>query len=187
MSENKPMEISAIETKTCSICLDAIGKIDVFVTKCNHMFCGTCILKHVRTSNLCPLCRSELMETEPTSDAAETAPAGQSNLMFEISDILANASHDSDPIATRTRSQTRPTPDTPEPTPTMVQSEALTTDMLFEAVNILTNNPEALTTFNGLVSQFSTAFINGGGGGASAISIDNVMDGVLELGSSLNF
>ena len=91
MSENKPMEISAIETKTCSICLDAIGKIDVFVTKCDHMFCGTCILKHARTSNLCPLCRSELIETESTPDAAETAPAGQSST---ISDLLAILSHD---------------------------------------------------------------------------------------------
>ena len=85
MSENKPMEISAIESnknKTCSICLDAIGKTDVFVTKCNHMFCGTCILKHASASNLCPLCRSELIETEPTPDAAETARAGQPSSMM---------------------------------------------------------------------------------------------------------
>ena len=46
--------------KTCCICFNTIGKTNVFITECNHKFCGTCILKHICESNLCPLCRHKL-------------------------------------------------------------------------------------------------------------------------------
>ena len=62
----------------CSICLGSIGEKNVFITECNHTFCGTCMLKQARNSNLCPLCRTELIEKEPT------------NVLESIEDILTS-------------------------------------------------------------------------------------------------
>ena len=77
------METNTTESNTCSVCLELIGNTNVFITKCNHKFCGTCILKNFHNSNLCPLCRSELIEKEPT------------NMLESIEDILTSAAQQS--------------------------------------------------------------------------------------------
>ena len=71
--------------KNCCICFDTIGKTNVFITDCNHTFCGTCMLTHIRESNLCPLCRTKL--TDPikkvpqlTNDIAEDLIVTNTNI-----------------------------------------------------------------------------------------------------------
>lgn len=47
-----------IEKKRCSICLDYLDRdYDIVTTKCKHTFCFSCLLKHMRVDNKCPLCR----------------------------------------------------------------------------------------------------------------------------------
>ena len=46
----------------CSICLVSLKGVhsDITITKCNHLFCTTCILNSVKYKNTCPLCRTVL-------------------------------------------------------------------------------------------------------------------------------
>ena len=46
--------------KKCPICYEAIANKNYIVTKCDHIFCSTCILRLNRSSNSCPLCRADL-------------------------------------------------------------------------------------------------------------------------------
>ncbi len=57
-SNTKPTFL-ARSLKFCSICLEELqnASIDYSVTKCNHTFCTSCLLKHSKYSNICPLCR----------------------------------------------------------------------------------------------------------------------------------
>ena len=66
MSDTKPTfnNFTDNNSNKCSICFDIIGDKNIFITNCNHTFCGTCMIKHSRVSNLCPLCRTELIETQ---------------------------------------------------------------------------------------------------------------------------
>ena len=119
----------------CSICLESIGKTDVMVTRCNHMFHTTCMLKHAAASNTCPLCRSELIETEPNQPlhftTLEDMMSEFANRQTSIDDLLSefvNPPAEPEPtieyesvipptlpVASRTRSHTQLTP-----TPTAV-------------------------------------------------------------------
>ena len=51
-----------IETTICSICYSPLtdAKLDVSTTRCNHLFCTSCIIKSTKFANTCPLCRTEL-------------------------------------------------------------------------------------------------------------------------------
>jgi hypothetical protein len=42
----------------CPICMETIDtKSDVIITKCNHQFCATCLLREMNNRNTCPVCR----------------------------------------------------------------------------------------------------------------------------------
>lgn len=54
---------------SCAICLDALTSTcgvghapqkNIATTDCGHTFCLSCLLKNLRTSNLCPLCRAPI-------------------------------------------------------------------------------------------------------------------------------
>lgn len=54
---------------SCAICLDALTSTcgvgcapqkNIATTECGHTFCLSCLLKNLRTSNLCPLCRAPI-------------------------------------------------------------------------------------------------------------------------------
>ena len=63
MNENKSTDNS---TLFCSICYSPLtnAKFDIATTRCNHLFCTSCIIKSMKFNNTCPLCRAEL--TSPT-------------------------------------------------------------------------------------------------------------------------
>jgi hypothetical protein len=52
----------------CPICFnefdyDICGNyINVVITKCNHIFCLPCIIRHSKRKKNCPLCRAEFLE-----------------------------------------------------------------------------------------------------------------------------
>lgn len=39
----------------CVICFEKIK--NHVITKCNHLFCDTCLITHLKENNTCPLCR----------------------------------------------------------------------------------------------------------------------------------
>lgn len=64
--EEKECDEMLFEEK-CPMCLDNIETLDVVRTNCNHYYCNTCMLKHIRNVQnnmldnlLCPLCRSNI-------------------------------------------------------------------------------------------------------------------------------
>lgn len=50
------------ESKFCSICYVSLTELNnnISTTKCNHLFCTTCIIKSMKFNNSCPLCRTVL-------------------------------------------------------------------------------------------------------------------------------
>ena len=46
----------------CSICYVSLTELknNISTTKCNHLFCTTCIIKCMKFNNSCPLCRTVL-------------------------------------------------------------------------------------------------------------------------------
>ena len=68
----KPIEIETSENESisCAICLQNITKaqLDMCTTKCNHRYCTSCLIKNMKYTNECSLCRTTL--TSPTQKFA---------------------------------------------------------------------------------------------------------------------
>ena len=57
-----------LESENCMICLEElVGGLEVTVMPCSHVFHGTCIIRWLKQSHVCPMCRFEM----PTSDYGE--------------------------------------------------------------------------------------------------------------------
>ncbi len=60
------------EAACCAICLDDQKKQNnLATTPCGHSFCLTCLLRHLKHNNLCPLCRAPI---EENGNAPKIAP-----------------------------------------------------------------------------------------------------------------
>ncbi len=44
----------------CPICMEDLKQTDLLVTRCGHQFHGTCMLRHMKTHDNCPMCRGVL-------------------------------------------------------------------------------------------------------------------------------
>ncbi len=44
----------------CPICMEDLKQTDLLVTRCGHQFHGTCMLRHMKTNDNCPMCRGVL-------------------------------------------------------------------------------------------------------------------------------
>ena len=59
-----PPSPEQITEKCCSICLDARDHAtdpkNTTITGCGHLFCTSCLLKHLAIRNTCPNCRAEI-------------------------------------------------------------------------------------------------------------------------------
>ena len=52
-------QINLLPDESCSICLEEITSDNIGVTStCNHYYCHTCLVKALKGSNNCPLCRT---------------------------------------------------------------------------------------------------------------------------------
>ena len=49
-----------IESDTCPICMENLGKTNFCATVCGHKFCLECMIKHTKTKTDCPLCRANI-------------------------------------------------------------------------------------------------------------------------------
>lgn len=52
---------------SCAICLQIINKNNSCITECNHGFCLTCIVKHFKYNNSCPICRKALIDNNTST------------------------------------------------------------------------------------------------------------------------
>ena len=77
----------------CPICLnkfktDSSGNhIDIGITECNHMFCLSCIIRHGKRRNTCPMCRNEFLDPynfSPRAFHGEEELIVADNLTFDI-------------------------------------------------------------------------------------------------------
>lgn len=58
----------------CSICMDAMSKIFITVTKCNHVFHKKCLKKWTTNFNTtCPLCRAQIVPKQDVKTIEEQA------------------------------------------------------------------------------------------------------------------
>ena len=56
----------------CPICKEELRETNLCKTKCGHIYCLSCMIKHSKSNNLCPLCRVELFETiQPEESESE--------------------------------------------------------------------------------------------------------------------
>ena len=51
------------QSTDCPICMDDLHKTDLFVSRCGHQFHGTCMVRHMRQNDTCPMCRGVLFTT----------------------------------------------------------------------------------------------------------------------------
>ena len=61
-TDNLPPAVDEpIESDSCAICMDPIGKVNCVTIRCGHQFCGDCIFHHLQLAKgtCCPLCRKE--------------------------------------------------------------------------------------------------------------------------------
>lgn len=52
----------------CSICTQIILNNNCCVTECNHVYCLSCLLQHLKFNKNCPLCREKMIESPFASD-----------------------------------------------------------------------------------------------------------------------
>lgn len=50
------------KTNDCPICMEDLHKTDLFVTRCGHQFHGTCMIRHIKLHDNCPMCRGLLFQ-----------------------------------------------------------------------------------------------------------------------------
>ena len=70
ISHNKPLvEIAEhpCHTNDCPICMDDLLQTDLFVTRCGHQFHGTCMIRHIKHNDTCPMCRGVLFASSCAS------------------------------------------------------------------------------------------------------------------------
>lgn len=63
-------QLRQVEIKTdgqCPICMEEILNVDKVITKCGHVFCGSCLFQNLGTSTVCPMCRENLADFSPIS------------------------------------------------------------------------------------------------------------------------
>ena len=48
------------QTTECPICMEDLKQTDLLVTRCGHQFHGTCMLRHMKLHDNCPMCRGVL-------------------------------------------------------------------------------------------------------------------------------
>jgi len=64
----------------CCICLDIIKENNNVKTSCNHIFCFSCLLEHLKTKNTCPCCRIPIEPVRNNNNLIQMTMREVSNL-----------------------------------------------------------------------------------------------------------
>lgn len=65
----------------CCICLDTIKENNNVKTDCNHTFCFSCLLEHLKTKNTCPCCRIAIEPVRNNNNSKQLTMRDASNLV----------------------------------------------------------------------------------------------------------
>ena len=60
-----------MEECECAICKNNIMTNNLCKTTCNHMYCLSCLLLHLKNDHRCPLCRANIEESESSEEDEE--------------------------------------------------------------------------------------------------------------------
>ena len=63
----------------CPICKERLSQTNLCKTICGHSYCLSCMIKHSKVNNRCPLCREEIFEMNTESET-ETEEDSESDL-----------------------------------------------------------------------------------------------------------
>ena len=64
----------------CPICKETLSETNLCKTICGHSYCLSCIIKHSKTNNKCPLCRKELFVMNIEESETESEEESESDL-----------------------------------------------------------------------------------------------------------
>jgi hypothetical protein len=84
-----------MEECECAICKNNIMQTNLCKTTCNHMYCLSCLLLHLKNDHRCPLCRaniedSESSESEEDNDSNSDTPIEINHLYrYEVNGIIS--------------------------------------------------------------------------------------------------
>jgi hypothetical protein len=71
IKKNYPTLINCAEepckTEDCPICMEELKQTDILITRCGHQFHGTCMIRHMRLHDNCPMCRGVLFTNTITN------------------------------------------------------------------------------------------------------------------------
>jgi hypothetical protein len=55
------------KTEDCPICMEELKQTDILITRCGHQFHGTCMIRHMKLNDNCPMCRGVLFTNTITN------------------------------------------------------------------------------------------------------------------------
>ena len=61
-----------MEECECAICKNNIMPTNLCKTTCNHMYCLSCLLLHLKNDHRCPLCRANIEDSESSESEEES-------------------------------------------------------------------------------------------------------------------
>lgn len=67
----------------CPICKETLSQTNLCKTICGHSYCLSCMIKHSKTNNKCPLCREELFENIEESQSESEEESESDYEMYE--------------------------------------------------------------------------------------------------------
>lgn len=72
-----------LEIPLCIVCQDEIREEDKITTKCGHYYCVTCFVYHMRVSNVCGMCRSQIVPDKP-----KELPTMDTQVVMNLTDFI---------------------------------------------------------------------------------------------------
>lgn len=69
----------------CIVCYDNVPD-EMIQTKCSHIYCTACFVKHMRRANTCAMCRTELVDEAPIVGNKDM----DDDTVINMADVLAN-------------------------------------------------------------------------------------------------
>ena len=81
--QNFKMTKRPFELNKCIICYDELETDDEIRTKCGHYYCVTCFVYHMRLSNQCGMCRTQIVPDKP-----KELPKMDNELIINMTDFI---------------------------------------------------------------------------------------------------
>ena len=63
----------------CPICFDKLNDVNISTTQCGHKFHFSCIIRALKSSNKCPICKAPLVDEEQPQTDVVVVPIYTSN------------------------------------------------------------------------------------------------------------